>query len=263
MGRLASGLAHAHDRGVIHRDLKPANILLTDDGQPMLLDFNLSTNYRLANASRLGGTLPYMAPEQLQSFGGEKTTTDGRSDIYSLGLVIYQLLTGVSTFPHRAGSIRDAIPLMLEDRRDAPPSLHERNQAVTPAVEAIIHKCLAFAPGERYQSAQQLVDDVERQLSHRPLKFASGSCRAQQIAKWRLRHPKLSSATSVAIAATVLMTIAGGTAITYWQRHTTALASERREQARLSAAEHLLQTLQTAHIQQAWRGPRIGAHCNG
>src|SRR5207247_3990759 len=99
---LADGLAHAHERGILHRDLKPANVLLTDDGQPMLLDFNLSEDVKLRGsvaAARMGGTLPYMAPEQLQAFQDQRRVSfDGRSDIYALGVLLFELLTGRHPF---------------------------------------------------------------------------------------------------------------------------------------------------------------------
>src|SRR5260221_1184798 len=94
--RLADGLGHAHQRGILHRDLKPANILLTDEGQPMLLDFNLSEDTKrhpTASAAQVGGTLPYMAPEHLEAFQGGARPVDARSDLYSLGIILYQLLT--------------------------------------------------------------------------------------------------------------------------------------------------------------------------
>ncbi len=100
--RLADGLGHAHERGILHRDLKPANILLADDGQPMLLDFNLSEDLKLrsrAPAAFIGGTLPYMAPEQLQAFQHGTCGGDARSDIFSLGVILYELLTGEHPFP--------------------------------------------------------------------------------------------------------------------------------------------------------------------
>src|SRR5581483_1154697 len=88
--RLADALAHAHDRGIVHNDLKPANVLLTDEGQPMLLDFGVSEDLKLRSAAGdvpVGGTLPYMSPEQLDSVHDPAARTDGRSDLYSLGVI--------------------------------------------------------------------------------------------------------------------------------------------------------------------------------
>ena len=98
--RLADGLAHAHERGILHRDLKPANILMTDEGQPMLLDFNLSedSEVRPGAAAAVGGTLPYMAPEHLEALRGG-ASPDARSDLYSLGVILYELLTVRRPFP--------------------------------------------------------------------------------------------------------------------------------------------------------------------
>src|SRR5207249_3913891 len=131
--RLAAGLAHAHERGVIHRDLKPANVLLTDDGQPMLLDFNLAADGGPqskvgAAAARVGGTLPYMAPEQLRAFrGGPASVVDGRSDLYALGLILFELLTGRPAFPVRVGKGHEVIDKMLADRAGHPPALTRFN----------------------------------------------------------------------------------------------------------------------------------------
>src|SRR5205823_12521901 len=84
--QLADGLAHAHARGILHRDLKPANVLLTDDGRPMLLDFNLAEDTKLrgsaADRAAVGGTLPYMAPEHIEAFRATVGRLDGRCDVY-------------------------------------------------------------------------------------------------------------------------------------------------------------------------------------
>src|SRR5262249_31055135 len=141
--RLADGLAHAHARGIIHRDLKPANVLLSDDGQPMLLDFNLAADTKAPcqrAAALVGGTLPYMAPEQLEALrdGAGPRPADPRSDLYALGLILHELLTGVHPFPIRRGAVEEVIPLMAEDRRGAPPSTRPRNPHVTPAADSIL-----------------------------------------------------------------------------------------------------------------------------
>jgi serine/threonine protein kinase len=207
--RLADGLAHAHEHGIIHRDLKPANILLADDGQPLLLDFNLSRNSKLrssAQGAQIGGTLLYMAPEHLRAFRDNTSRpVDARCDIYSLGLILFELLSGGSAFPRHAGSVRKIFPAMLADRDGPPPVLRARNKAVSPAVESIIRHCLEPDPGKRYQSARDLQEDLERQLDNRPLKFASEPSLRERTRKWMQRHPRLSSSTSVALLSLVLI----------------------------------------------------------
>jgi serine/threonine protein kinase len=254
MARLADGLAHAHDRGIVHRDLKPANILLTDDGQPMLLDFNLSANPLIqtsAAAARLGGTLPYMSPEQLESFQDGKTPVGTRTDIYSLGLVIYQLLIGRYPFASHKGSVKAVVPAMLAERFQALPTLRDRNRAVTPATEAIIQKCLAPDADKRYLTAQQLVEDLERQLNHQPLKYAPEPSWRERARKWSRRHPVLTSATTVGIVAAVVLAAGASTAYSLWNHHLTGLAAERKDQARLLASENLQQLRRAKNTQQA------------
>src|SRR5207253_8539627 len=104
---------------------------LTDDGQPMLLDFNLADDARLREpgyplagrpAARMGGTLPYMSPEELAAFqGGLASNVDARTDIYSLGLILFELLTGRAAFPARPGPMTASLAAMLMDRRQPPP----------------------------------------------------------------------------------------------------------------------------------------------
>ena len=100
---VADALAHAHGRGILHRDVKPANILLTADGQPMLLDFNLAADDR-GSGQTFGGTPRYMAPEQFEAMSDATIEVDGRADVYALGLVLYELLLGRRPFPERSGA---------------------------------------------------------------------------------------------------------------------------------------------------------------
>ncbi|OWK36829.1 serine/threonine-protein kinase [Fimbriiglobus ruber] len=122
-GQLADGLGHAHDRGILHRDLKPANVLLTDEGRPMLLDFNLAENIKNrdpAERAVMGGTLPYMAPEQIDVFRARSGTIDGRADLFALGVILFELLTGRHPYPARSGPAPRVMSEMLADRRQPP-----------------------------------------------------------------------------------------------------------------------------------------------
>src|SRR5207244_8263037 len=122
--RLADGLAHAHERGILHRDLKPANVLLTDEGQPMLLDFSVAEAIKrcshAVSAGQVGGPLTYMAPEHLEAYSGATRIVDARSDLYSLGIILYEMLTRREPFPVPKGEVREVIPPMLEARTGSP-----------------------------------------------------------------------------------------------------------------------------------------------
>ena len=228
-GRLAEGLAHAHERGIVHRDLKPANVLFSDDGEPMLLDFNLavaSAPGRAPAVAMVGGTLPYMAPEQLRAFRGDGSVVDGRADLYALGVILFELLAGRPPFPIRRGPVDAVLGEMLADRAGPPPSCRRSNPAVTPAVDAIVARLLEPDAARRYRSAQDLREDIQRQLDDLPLRHAREPSWRERARKWARRHPRLSSSTSVALLSLALVaTLAVG----LWSRH--------RQVARLEAAE--------------------------
>jgi serine/threonine protein kinase/tetratricopeptide (TPR) repeat protein len=211
--RLADGMAHAHERGIVHRDLKPANVLLTDEGQPLLVDFNLAEDAASQSGERafLGGTLPYMAPEQLRAFLDGKAHTDPRSDVYSLGLILFELLARKHPFPNRRGDWRTAAQAMLADRQGPPPKLRPIHASVTPAVEAIIRHCLEPDPARRYQSARALQEDLQRQFDHQPLKHLREPSLRERWRKFLSRNPGLLSSTRLGIVAVglVILLLAG------------------------------------------------------
>jgi serine/threonine protein kinase/tetratricopeptide (TPR) repeat protein len=200
--RLADGLAHAHERGILHRDLKPANILITDEGQPMLLDFNLAHDTKVrsrASVALLGGTLPYMSPEQLEAYRDETVAENCNSDVYSLGIILFELLAGRHPFESRYGPFEEVIGQMAADRQKLPMGLRTTNRAISPAVESVIRRCLEPNPQRRYQSARELQEDLQCQLAHQPLKHAPNPSTLERFQKWTRRHPRLASTTSVGI----------------------------------------------------------------
>jgi eukaryotic-like serine/threonine-protein kinase len=229
LGRgVASGLAHAHERGLVHRDVKPANVLLADDGQPLILDFNLAAAADDPQAAR-GGTLPYMSPEQLRLMSGRDELVDHRTDIYSLGVLLAQLLTGHFPFPSPVAESGNPLHALLSQRVGPPPRLRDANPAISPAVEAIVHKCLAADAGRRYQTATELVEDLNRQLNRQPLVHAPNPSGRELVAKWATRNRWL-----LALGVTGGMACAGYGAFGVF---TTRQAEERRTADAISAAE--------------------------
>lgn len=203
--KIAEGLAHAHDRGIVHRDLKPANVLFSNDGEPILLDFNLSADLKDPLLSQLGGTLPYMAPEQLSGLQKKSLEIHPGSDVYAIGVMLYEMLTGQLPFPLRSGRLKQILPLMIEDRLKLPESPSLKNPFVTPATKAIIERCLSSDPAQRYARAQDLVDDLECQLKDLPLKHIPEPSVRERSSKWVKRHPRLTSSSALVTAFSVIL----------------------------------------------------------
>jgi tetratricopeptide (TPR) repeat protein len=230
---VAAGLAHAHERGIVHRDLKPANILISDDGEPLVLDFNLATDSSPATAhlARLGGTLPYMSPEQLQSFAeisaAKKTSSavGPASDVYALGVVLYESLTRELPFGIHAGSLDEVVRAMLADRQRLPVPVEKRSPSISPGLAAIVEKCLAVDPSGRYHNAGELCEDLRRHLENLPLVHVRERSLKERGQKWCRRHPKLSSATSITAVAAILALVAGS----FWMAREARFAERQAE----------------------------------
>ena len=225
--RLAEGLEHAHSRGLLHRDLKPSNILIAADGTPMLLDFNLAADAvapEEGDRAMVGGTLPYMAPEHLDAFNPKGSTppeaVDERSDIYALGLILFEMIAGEHPFPEPPPGhpLLEVLRIMTEERRRPAPSVRAFNPNVPKGLDAIVRKCLDPDPARRHARAGHLAEDLRRFLDDRPLEYTPEPSLAESLAKWGRRNPKLTSGSTVALISLVLIAGVAGSAWSL-QRH--------------------------------------------
>jgi serine/threonine protein kinase len=169
--RLAEALDHAHRQGILHRDIKPANILFNGYGRPMLADFSLacrSLSHLDGDSSQaFGGTLSYMAPEHLDAFlsrdRSARQAVDERSDLYSLGVVLFEFLTG--RLPHSRASKEEMglmkIASLAEERRSSAPSARQENAFVPEVLDRTICRCLDPQPERRYQKSGELARALE------------------------------------------------------------------------------------------------------
>ena len=198
--KLAEALVFTHEKGICHRDIKPSNVLVTSEGTPLLFDFNLS-HLQGDGLTDVGGTIPYMAPEQLRMFSdrgqGERVAPDERSDLFSLGVTLYELLCGklpFGTLPERAEP-EELAKRALEAQREGPQPIRQNNPLVDPQLAAIVERCLSFDPQARPQSASEFLLALRRLLK-----------RGHRVNRWiRTRKRRLAA---TAVAATVAMTCA-------------------------------------------------------
>ena len=194
--KLAEALAYAHDRQILHRDVKPANILLTFERGPQLLDFNLAHAPNSAEGAEValrGGTLPYMAPEQLQAFlDPERWKLVGpQADLYALGLVLRELLTARSPDrPNSRSPLPRAIREMLDRRALASEPLRRWNRDVPHGLAAIVDRCLAFEPGRRFPDVRAVADDLGRFLDRIPTKHVVNPSKLETACNWVQRKQR-------------------------------------------------------------------------
>jgi eukaryotic-like serine/threonine-protein kinase len=179
----AEALEHAHEYGIIHRDIKPANLLVDTHGRLWITDFGLAQFRADAGLTRTGdllGTLRYMSPEQAS---GQRVLLDHRTDIYSLGATLYELVTLEPMFPEQ-----DCQALLCQIINDEPRSPRAVDKTVPVDLETIILKAVSKNPADRYATAQEFAGDLQRYLEDKPIRAKRPSL-GDRARKWMRRHP--------------------------------------------------------------------------
>ncbi len=193
--RLAEGLDYAHGKGVLHRDIKPANVLLTGEGAPKLADFNISFSDSVEGstpAAYFGGSLAYMSPEQLEAShpgrARQADELDGRSDVYSLGVMLWELLTGKRPFDDGPmdGGWAAAVEGMLDSRMQGVDAnrLSETNIECPPTLQRVLRKCLAPDREQRWFSGKELAGQLDLCLDQRARELLDPPADSWQV-RWR------------------------------------------------------------------------------
>jgi serine/threonine protein kinase len=194
----ALALEHAHQLGVIHRDIKPANLLLDERGNLWVTDFGLAhfqANMQLTRTGDMLGTLRYMSPEQTS---GDRVVLDHRADIYSLGVTLYELLT---LEPVIRGDEPHSVLRRIVEEEPTLPRAHDKN--IPRELETIVLKAIAKLPGDRYATAAELADDLQRWLDDQPIK-ARRPTLAEHAARWSRRHWALVTAAACMLGVAAL-----------------------------------------------------------
>ena len=201
-GMVCDAVQHGHLKGIVHRDLKPANILISSNGQPKVIDFGVarSTDSDLAlttlqtDVGQILGTLQYMSPEQCAA---DPNDIDTRSDVYALGVVLHELLTGKVPYDIAAAALHEAVRII---REDAPTRLSTIDRRLKGDLETIAGKALEKERGRRYQSASALAEDIDHWLKDEPIKARPPSA-LDMLIRFTRRH----TAAAISIAAVFLM----------------------------------------------------------
>jgi tetratricopeptide (TPR) repeat protein/tRNA A-37 threonylcarbamoyl transferase component Bud32 len=229
--KIAEAVEFAHGQGILHRDLKPSNVLLDKRGQPLITDFGLAKRVgghsHLTMTGTVVGTPSYMPPEQA---AGKSEEVGPESDVYSTGALLYELLTG--TPPFRAATPLETLQQVLHNEAPSPRLL---NSSVPADLETICLKCLQKEPARRYQTSQQLADELGRYLAGEPI-LARPVSRLERLARWCRRNPRIAGLSGALAAAVVL---AAGVFVVSYLRTSAALekAQQRLNQALRSVDE--------------------------
>jgi tetratricopeptide (TPR) repeat protein len=254
----AHAIEHAHSVGIVHRDIKPANLLIDSHGALWVTDFGLARTATDAGLTMTGdvlGTLRYMSPEQALAKHG---LVDHRTDVYSLGVTLYEVLTGT---PAAEGKDREQILNAITLDEPRPP--RQLNPAIPQDLETIVLKAMAREPRERYGTAKELADDLRRFLDGRPL-VAKRSTLWQRAAKWMRRRRAVVRAISAGLAVAVV-TLTSSTLLV-WRAYRAEIEQRQLADARLRDAREqrrqARQAVDTMYLEVAekWlqRQPQMG-----
>ncbi|MBN1347388.1 MAG: protein kinase [Phycisphaerae bacterium] len=240
--KICQAVAYAHARGILHRDLKPSNILVSSAGEPYILDFGLAKpidatitgpDSLTTRPGEFFGTLAYASPEQASC---NPDAVDTRSDVYALGVILYELLTGRGPYP-TTGSMSEVLR-HIEETEPARASHH--NARVSSELDTIIRKALEKDPDRRYQSVHAFAADIERYLDGRPI-LAKPPSSLYTFRKLISRHKGIT-----ALTATLLVSLMGFAAVTtvyarlFLRQRDRAVSAERRARAEAEALERSL-----------------------
>jgi WD40 repeat protein len=201
LAKVARGVAAAHDQGLVHRDLKPANVLFDEHGEPKVSDFGLvkrAAGFDLTNTGMVMGTPAYMAPEQA---AGQARFVGPAADVFSLGVILYELLTGCRPF---GGADLHALLDQIRSAEPAPP--RQRVPGLPRDIERVCLKCLQKDPADRYPVAKDLADDLDRFVSGEPV-AARPAGLLERTYKWAKRKPTLAGVYALALVGAFLLTV--------------------------------------------------------
>jgi len=254
--RVCDAIHHGHQRGIIHRDIKPGNILVDSEGNPRIIDFgvaratdsdNVLTSYQ-TQVGQLVGSIAYMSPEQ---FEADPHDLDTRSDVYTLGVVLYQLITGRLPYEVSSAKIYDAARIVREQE---PARFSSIGVSTPPEVETIVRKALAKDREQRYQSAHGLAQDLHRFLSGQTV-VASPPSAVYQMRVFARRHKALLA--GVATAFVVLVGAVIATSTMYLRAERMRVEAERASARSQAAVDYLTDALSTLEPDQFDHEPTV------